>query len=103
MINPKIMCRQHLLGEHVELHMFIGSIIRGYNLDGYVKNNCLEYKAMFTRHEALVKEMKRRGYNHKSPLLNPIRFTYPDYILNSKVDIKQSLKELLRRCDECGC
>ena len=22
MVNPRIMCRQHLLGEHVEIHMF---------------------------------------------------------------------------------
>lgn len=28
-VNPKILCRKHLLGEHVELHMATGHLQRG--------------------------------------------------------------------------
>jgi hypothetical protein len=26
MVPPKVMCRKHLLGEHVEIHMLAGSL-----------------------------------------------------------------------------
>jgi hypothetical protein len=42
MVPTKIMCDKHLLGEHVEHHMFLGSLKQGFNLDGYVKNNLFE-------------------------------------------------------------
>ena len=29
MVDPQIMCRQHLLGEHTEMHMFVGTLKRG--------------------------------------------------------------------------
>lgn len=38
MVPPELMCRQHLLGEHVELHMFVGAINKGTSvvtLPGY--------------------------------------------------------------------
>ena len=30
------MCRKHLLGEHVELHMLLGSLRRGKNIEGFL-------------------------------------------------------------------
>ena len=68
MIDPKKMCDQHLLGEHVELHMLVGSIKKGISLNGYVRNGLIEPKSIIKRHEQLAKEMKRRGMNHRSPL-----------------------------------
>lgn len=38
-VNPKNMCRQHLLGEHVECHMFVGAILKGISLSGYIKKD----------------------------------------------------------------
>ena len=32
LVNPALLCRQHLLGEHVEMHMFAGHILEGYVL-----------------------------------------------------------------------
>ena len=32
--SPETMCRKHLLGEHVELHMLLGSLRRGKTLTG---------------------------------------------------------------------
>ena len=36
MVNPEILCRKHLLGEHVELHMLVGWIIKGKSIQGYL-------------------------------------------------------------------
>ena len=32
MIDPKLLCRKHLLGEHLEIHMFVGTINKGINV-----------------------------------------------------------------------
>jgi hypothetical protein len=96
-VDPKIMCRQHLLGEHVEHHMFVGTINKGIDLEGYVGNGLIETNTLHSRHDQLVEEMKRRGYNHKSPLLSHRLEEIP----LGKVNRVDSLRELLRRCDEC--
>ena len=96
MVDPRIMCRQHLLGEHVEHHMFVGSINKGTSMDGYLRDGLLEPESLRVRHSELVAEMEARGYNHKSPL--------PDYILIGEpaiIDREVSKAELLRRCPEC--
>ena len=62
------MCRKHLLGEHVELHMLLGSLRRGKNIDGFLAGKLVDPRRMFRRHEELVLEMERRGYRHASPL-----------------------------------
>ena len=96
MVNPKIMCRKHLLGEHVELHMFIGTLKKGISVKGYLDDNLMEPESMYSRHAELVAEMEARGYNHKSPLpLIPVA-------MQKRVDSQASLKELLRRCPECA-
>jgi hypothetical protein len=102
MTDPKLMCRQHLLGEHVELHMLAGAIAKGTNLNGFVANNCLQFSDINNRHDELVAEMKARNYNHKSLLSKITNNNYSDYILNSRVDIEQSLKDLMQRCKKCS-
>ena len=71
-IAPSLLCRNHLLGEHRELHAIWAVITK--NKKGYSKHpetlrwvgklNCL-----YARHQELVKEMNKRGYIHKSYLL----------------------------------
>ena len=68
MVDPRIMCRQHLLGEHVEIHMFAGIIDRGYSVKGYLEQGLLEVHNLYERHEELVREMKRRNYRHDSEI-----------------------------------
>jgi len=97
MTNPKGMCRQHLLGEHVETHMFVGAILKGTAMDGYVSGGLLESKSLERRHAALVREMIRRGMTHKSPLKSlPAKFIHV-----GRVDRLTAQRELLRRCAEC--
>ncbi len=75
MIDPKLMCRKHLLGEHRELHALVGILKKGTGIQGYLDNNLIETHNIVNRHEELVKEMTNRGYSHKSPL--KVDFTLP--------------------------
>src|SRR5262245_3560505 len=75
-IDPAILCRQHLLGEHRELHGLWNILVReeqGQGTGGYANHPETRrwegrLKALYGRHEALVVEMGKRGYNHGSPL-----------------------------------
>ena len=70
-LPPSILCRNHLLGEHRELHAMWTVIIqkkKGYSMHPETIRWKGKLMAMYLRHEELVKEMSGRGYNHKSPL-----------------------------------
>lgn len=96
MVDPKIMCRQHLLGEHLELHMFANALKEGKKLDGFIRNNCLEPASICSRHEDLVCEMENRGYNHKTPLELNIPL-----IKIATIDRSKSFLLLIDRCERC--
>ena len=99
MVDPKIMCRKHLLGEHVELHMLVGHLQRARRIDGFVRNNCVQPRSINARHKALAKEMERRGYTHASPLQQPAIAAHQHP--RAKVDTVAALANLLDRCAEC--
>jgi hypothetical protein len=101
MVDPIILCKNHLLGEHGEIHKHLWTFLKRHKKDKYIKNNCIEPSAMERRHNALVKEMLRRGYNHKSPYTQPDISYLPWYQQCYKVDRNKSLKELVSRCPEC--
>ncbi|WP_048109303.1 pyrimidine dimer DNA glycosylase/endonuclease V [Nitrosarchaeum koreense] len=70
-ISPSKLCRNHLLGEHRELHamwVVITENKKGYSLHPETLRWNGKLKAMYLRHDELVSEMTKRGYNHKSPL-----------------------------------
>ena len=79
------MCRQHLLGAHVE------------------KGQC-DISKLKTRHAELVNEMNIRGYNHKSPLRWDADFIIADGIEKYgvvEIDVENNLKVLAGRCKKC--
>ena len=102
-INPRHLCRQHLLGEHVEMHMLVGTINKGVSIGGYIRDGLVNVTLIRERHDALVTEMLRRKYNHNSPLPqfhvrksnvgHPMRF--------GRINKAANYRELLRRCPEC--
>ncbi|MGH9521359.1 MAG: pyrimidine dimer DNA glycosylase/endonuclease V [Terriglobales bacterium] len=95
MVNPRLMCRKHLLGEHVELHMLAGSLRRGTGMRGFIENKLIELHSMRRRHTELVREMERRGFRHASPLVRvPNR-------RGGRVNRTANLMELARRCADC--
>ncbi|MYA77968.1 MAG: pyrimidine dimer DNA glycosylase [Gemmatimonadetes bacterium] len=70
-LPPEILCRQHLLGEHRELHGLWNVITlgkKGYREHPETKRWVGRLAALYDRHEALVAEMQRRGYRHNTPL-----------------------------------
>ena len=70
-ISPNKLCKNHLLGEHRELHAMWTVITenkKGYSLHPETLRWKGKLKAMYFRHEQLVQEMTNRGYNHQSPL-----------------------------------
>lgn len=94
-INPKYMCRQHILGEHLELHMLATAVKTKQNINGYIKNKLVETHNIQERHNTLVREMLRRGYQHKTPL------RLQTSLNQGKINIKANMKELAKRCREC--
>jgi len=100
-IPPEKMCRQHLLGEHRELHA-LWSIITN-NKKAYAHHPETmrwrgKLKALYLRHEALVHEMTERGYKHHTPL-DPALAT-GKAVQDEFVD---SYEEQVRLLKERGC
>ena len=101
-VPPKLLCDKHLLGEHVEMHMFVGSIRKGIDISTYIDTGLVEVDSIRVRHAELVDEMKRRGMNHKSPLPT---FSLAKYrgseVGFGYVSGERSLRELTKRCASC--
>ncbi|MFW5853139.1 MAG: pyrimidine dimer DNA glycosylase/endonuclease V [Patescibacteria group bacterium] len=104
-IHPKYLCRKHLLAEHRELHGLWNILTKHKLTGGYAYHpETLRWvgkeKALYLRHEKLIEEFKKRGYNHYSPLDEKL----------AKGQIKQRIfintpkeqKELLKQ-KQCGC
>lgn len=70
-IEPTNFCHNHLLGEHREIHA-IWSILtsekRGYRRHPETQRWVGKLAALKKRHDLVVSEMVRRGYNHFSDL-----------------------------------
>ena len=94
-VKPEYLCRKHLLGEHVETHMFVGTINKGTSINGYVEKGLVEVHNISKRHDELKDEMIQRGMNHNSDL--PICDLWEEGI----IDVDNNIQELKRRCPEC--
>lgn len=94
-VNPERMCNQHLLGEHVECHMFVATLNQGKSVQGYLDKGLLEIHNLKKRHDKISEEMKARGMKHQSklPVFKIIKL--------GKVDSKRNVIELKRRCKGC--
>jgi hypothetical protein len=102
-ISPSRLCRQHLLGEHRELHAIWSVLTK--NKKGYSHHpETLRWKgklaALYLRHGKLVKEMKLRGYNHRTPL--DARLARGKRMQTRFVDTVREQELILKR-KKCGC
>lgn len=106
MIKPIYLCRQHLLGEHNELHKLLGSIVKGKSIRGHSMKFQVFPKHLVGRHNELVIEMQRRGYNHNSPM--PIEYTclihyleiMPQHSMPPTL-VVDNMCELYKKCESC--
>jgi len=103
MVDPKLLCRKHLLGEHGEIHKHRHNFVKHHSITNRIFPIAqIEPASMKIRHDLLAKEMIRRGYNHESPFEQPDISYLPDKERNAKVDIKNSLTDLKTRCPDCS-
>ena len=97
MIEPELLCRQHLLGEHFEIHKAAGNLRHsGKWTKSLTRKGFLEPQNFLSRHNKLVIEMERRGFMHNSPL-NVSDIDLPD----GNVNTEMSVRDLRKRCGEC--
>ena len=112
MVDPSKMCRKHLMGEHVELHMLEGWMLKKKTLSGFVEKGLIEPLSIGVRHTDLAYEISLRGYNHSSPLklesheprgegLSSLLSYLPDDDFFGKVDPEKSIRDLCLRCPDC--
>ncbi len=102
MIPSECLCRRHLLGEHNEIHKHRHIFEKKYSIKGRINPvvQISPYK-MEDRHNELVEEMLKRGYNHKSDYRLPNLEYLREEERYAKVDIVKSIDDLYERCNEC--
>lgn len=102
MIDPKLLCRKHLLGEHGEIHKHRHSFVKHHSIAGRLSPVVqIEPASMKRRHDELTAEMLRRGYNHQSPYEQPDLSYLLQEQREAKVDTVVSMADLYERCPEC--
>lgn len=100
MLDPRMLCRNHLLGEHKELHQLVGCINAGRLnvIEGHAKLRQVDTTLIVKRHRELLIEIIDRGWRHKSPLP-----TFDDPCIGEGcIDLFFNLEDLVHRCSACA-
>lgn len=100
-IEPRRLCRKHLLGEHRELHALYSILLgnkKGYRHHPETRRWEGKLPALAKRHDLLVKEMERRGYKHHSPVEPAIGKNKQDIFVNTILEQEKILSE-----KDCEC
>ena len=96
------LCRQHLLGEHRELHAIWTYLTTGKGMSYRKHPETLRWKgklwALQRRHEEQVREMERRGWTHRSPIAGRYRVSAPPKRINT---IREQIEILRAKGCEC--
>lgn len=100
-VDPGRLCDKHLLGEHSEMHMAVGSINAGRSVAGHVERGQLVVPLIRKRHRDLMLEMHNRGMQHNSPLPMMTARIPRQVTVANNLDVAANEKELLRRCAGC--
>lgn len=95
-VDPRCLCRKHLVAEHIDMHLFMDWYKKKKNLSGYLRNGTLELHSIHDRHEALALELRRRGLEHNTPMIR--------YCLQfaGHIDLKESYVRQTKKCKACG-
>jgi hypothetical protein len=99
-VPTHLLCRKHLQGEHVETHMFLGTIEKGNSLQGFIDDGLFSVGLLRKRHDDLAREMLKRGGKHDSPLDFRVK-DHPEIPKGNKIDVSANILELARRCPGC--
>ena len=102
-LPPSKLCKNHLLGEHRELHA-IWTVITTKKTGYSMHPETIRWKgrlaALYIRHESLVSEMQKRGYSHHTPLEK--KFAKGKAIQTKFVNTKNEQIDILRK-KNCQC
>jgi hypothetical protein len=102
MVNPKVLCNKHLLGEHGEIHKHRHNFVKQHSIAKRISPVVqIEPNNMQSRHDELADEMLRRSMNHQSPFEQPDITYLPIEQRNAMVDTDWSMIDLASRCPEC--
>lgn len=100
-VNPSFLCRQHLLGEHREIHA-IHAILNqgksGYRNHPETRRWIGRLDALRKRHNEVVTEMTDRGYNHKSDLPRVMDDEHQCEFVNT---VEEQIEILVNKPCEC--
>lgn len=103
-VDPRNMCREHLLGNHNECHQLLGYLRAATpdsaaltKLFGHAARGQIDLTQLEDWHDRLADEMERRGFNHDSAL--DVSLTVP--IGDGSVTASATNK-LPDRCGQCG-
>lgn len=100
-VEPKKLCRKHLLGEHREIHALFTILYedrKGYRHHPETLRWVGKLPALMHRHDLVVAEMTSRGYGHFSPLPLVEGEAVQDQLLISVAE-----QEELLRSKDCNC
>jgi len=95
-IDPKLLCLQHLMSEHVQMHMAATRINKNQDLLGYIMKGMIEPHNVVKRHDALAQELDDRGHHHKTPIEITVNIKEEGH-----VDLLKSIKTLAETCPDC--
>ena len=102
MIDPSILCRKHLLGEHGEIHKHKHNFEKHHSIKGRIYPIVLiEPESMSKRHDELALEMLSRGYNHQSPYEQPDLSHLSGDMRYATADLSYNILDLINRCPDC--
>lgn len=103
MVDPKVLCNKHLLGEHGEIHKHRHNFVKQHRITKRISPVVqIEPRNMQSRHDELANEMICRGMNHQSSFVQPDISYLSENERQANVDIKHSLVDLSSRCPECA-
>lgn len=109
-VPTRWLCDKHLLGQHVELHMILGSMKKKKNLGKLLTNGCVSLTSVNFFHLMTVIEMQRRDMKHNSPMdlcetsaaLHEYCKSFPYANIDQELpSLKDSLNLLFGRCLKC--
>jgi hypothetical protein len=87
----------------VELHMLLGSLRRGKNIEGFLSGGLVDPQRIFVRHQELAAEMTRRGFKHNSPIdEHECAILAAGYADCAAVDTAANAHDLRQRCPDCA-
>ena len=103
-VDPEYLCKNHLLGEHNEIHKLVGGVLHHPHglaiLNGQAGDGNVDITRARSSHDELVVEMERRVYNHDDEsgwvVCGVTRF-----FNSSECSRNRNLEDLADRCEEC--